>query len=148
MAETPLVDSPIEKPHSQTIGAAANAPLMKGGFLYGPLDFVPSEYLSFSPKPLAEIEIPFPESLTGDVSLRLELALYIDEDGVVQKVQIAASHVPPQVQTAAVTSFLASRFKPGEIDGQVVRSLLRVEVHFESHLGDLSRTLRTSTIAM
>jgi len=88
--------------------------------------------LSFVPKPLAEIEIPFPDSISGSVRILQEMSLYIDENGVVQQVKVTGSRMPADIEDAATNAFLSARFKPGEVDGHVVRSLIRVEVIFES----------------
>jgi TonB family protein len=118
------------------------------GRQYSQLDYIPREYLSFVPKPLAEIEIPFPDNLTGDVSVSVQLEVFIDENGVVTKVQLNSSHISAAVDDAAVNAFLNARFKPGEIEGQVVRSLLRVEVTFESHSSDSTSRIQKHFLAL
>ena len=95
-------------------------------------DYVPREFLSLAPAPLSDIDVPFPDSVKGEFKISVQLALYIDEAGVVQRVRIDGPAPPPALEEAALTVFRQARFTPGEIDGQAVRSLIRVEVTFES----------------
>jgi outer membrane biosynthesis protein TonB len=122
--------------------------LLPQGSLHSPQEYVPSEYLSFVPKPLAPVEIPFPDAVTGDIRVQVQLSLFIDETGQVNRVQVDNAQAQSTLQDAAVNTFLSTRFKAGELNGQVVRSLLRVEVIFESRSGDNAGVLRKSTIAM
>jgi TonB family protein len=115
---------------------------------YEQLAYIPRELLSAVPLPLAEIEIPFPDSLSGDISVRIQLEVYIDERGVVQKVRVDSSQALVLLEDAAVNAFLAARFKAGQIDGQDVRSLIRVEVSFESRSSDKPGQLRKPTVSM
>jgi hypothetical protein len=119
-----------------------------GGLQYSLLDYIPREFLNFVPKPLAEIEIPFPATITGEVTVHLQLALFIDENGVVTEVQVDDSQLPAEIENTAVNAFLNARFKPGEINGLVVRSLLRVEVTFESHNADQTGKIRKPSLSM
>jgi TonB family protein len=78
----------------------------------------------------------------------VQLEVFIDENGVVTKVQLNSSHISAAVDDAAVNAFLNARFKPGEIEGQVVRSLLRVEVTFESHSSDSTSRIQKHFLAL
>jgi periplasmic protein TonB len=64
------------------------------------------------------------------------LALYIDEAGLVRRVEPEGDRIPAVLEEAARQAFLSARFVPGEIDGVVVKSLIRVEVNFESRQRD------------
>jgi hypothetical protein len=88
--------------------------------------------LSRAPSPQASIEIPFPPDVDNEVHLTAALSLFIDETGVVQQVRIDSPILPPPMEEAARTAFLRARFSPGEVDGRPVRSLVRVEVTFDS----------------
>ena len=60
------------------------------------------------------------------------LALYIDETGTVRHVEPEGPRLPDALAWAARQAFLAAMFSPGQIQGEVVKSLIRVEVMFES----------------
>lgn len=131
--KTPASDT--ERPVQQTSAFPSNGDLDDSGSsisLFTKSDFIPREYLTFVPKPLTEIEIPYPTSATNSTRISQEMSLYIDENGVVQQVKVSGPPIPVDFENAAMNTFLTSRFKPGEIDGHVVRSLIRVEVIFES----------------
>ena len=95
-------------------------------------DYLPRERLSVAPRPLASIDIPFPPDVPGTVNLATELSLFIDETGTVRRVRVDGAALPPALEDAARSSFLAARFTPGELDGAPVRALIRVAVSFET----------------
>ena len=99
---------------------------------YGQFDYMPREFLSLAPKPLTNIEIPFPESVSGEFNIKVQLSLFIDESGQVQRVRVEGPALPPLLEEAAVKVFRQARFSPGQVGTQVVRSLIRIEVSFES----------------
>jgi outer membrane biosynthesis protein TonB len=99
---------------------------------YGQFDYVPREFLSLAPKPLTNLEIPFPESVAGEFNIKAQLTLFIDESGYVQRVRVDGPALPPLLEEAAVNVFRQARFSPGQVGTQVVRSMIRIEVNFES----------------
>jgi hypothetical protein len=69
------------------------------------------------------------------------LALFIDESGTVRRVRLDGPLLPPALDTAARDAFLNARWQPGRVDGgRLVKSLIRVEVTFES--GQATQTSR------
>ncbi len=96
------------------------------------LDYVPRGLLSVVPVPLAASEVPFPESARGSFEASVQLSVFIDEAGVVQKLRVDRSSGGPALASAAIDAFRQARFSPGQVDGRVVRSVIRVEVEFES----------------
>ena len=60
------------------------------------------------------------------------LALFIDEDGRVRGISASEPFLPPAFEQAARDAFMAARFLPGELDGQAVKSRLRIEVVFDN----------------
>jgi len=108
------------------------------------MDYVPPALLTVTPKPVAPINVPFPSSVPGEVHLRAELSLFIDEQGVVQRVRVDGPPLPPVLDDAARTTFLQARFTPGEVNGHAVRSLIRVEVSFDSDVVPLSAPAASS----
>lgn len=141
-------DAEVAKASSQDVPVSATDSLLPAGGLHNALDYVPSEYLSFVPKPLAPVEIPFPEAVVGEISVHVQLSLFIDETGHVDRVQVDNSQPLSLLQDAAVNTFLTTRFKAGELEGHVVRSLLRVEVIFESPGVNTPGAGRRSTVSM
>jgi hypothetical protein len=78
------------------------------------------------------VEVAFPEDVTGLVNLQLQATLFIDEHGVVQRIRIDTPGVHPSFEDAVRKNFGVTRFTPGEVHGQAVRSQLRVEVDFRA----------------
>lgn len=115
---------------TQVAGTALNSSVAGGR--HDPLDYVPREFLSLAPAPLSAIEVPFPDSVTGELKIDVQLALFIGESGVVQRVLVESTGLPPELEDAAAAAFRQARFTPGQVDGQAVRSLIKVAVTFES----------------
>ena len=130
---------PAPAPAGPDPAAVAAAPPPSTGELGGaaveagaPPEYLPRERLSVAPRPLASIDIPFPPEVAGTVNLATELSLFIDETGTVRRVRVDGAALPPALEDAARSSFLAARFAPGELDGAPVRALIRVAVSFET----------------
>ena len=111
----------LSAPNSVTVESVADG-----------LDYVPRGLLSVVPVPLGAIEVPFPESAGGWFEATVQLSVFIDEAGVVQKLRVDRSSGGPALESAAIDAFRQARFSPGQVDGRVVRSVIRVEVEFES----------------
>lgn len=104
--------------------------------------YLPRRLLSVVPRLLTPILVPYPEDLQealgasaplGPAEARLVLTLYINELGVVDRAHIDKGRdLPAAFQTAAEQAFAAARFEPGEVEAGVVKSLIRVEVVFQS----------------
>jgi protein TonB len=129
------IDVAATVPVSQAPGAAAPtgrsaASAAEAG--NGDFDYVPRQYLSTVPSPVTDVQVPFPEGLKGEFSRRVQLSLFIDERGVVQRVRIDESSGETALEDAARDTFRQTRFTPGHIYGKPVRSLIRVEVDFEA----------------
>ena len=60
------------------------------------------------------------------------LSLFIDEEGVVRRIAAGEPRLPPAFEQAAREAFMAARFAPGQVDGQLVKSRVRVEVVFDN----------------
>jgi len=95
-------------------------------------DYLPSRLLTRGPLPQQSIDLFYPE-LAPYGLFRAVLTLYIDDQGVVQRVRIDEaqdSGLPIALEDVARQTFLRSAFRPGELDGHPVRSQLRIEVEF------------------
>jgi hypothetical protein len=93
--------------------------------------YVPRQYLSVPPLATEPVVIPTsPGSV--DVGRRVGvLALYIDEQGRVRRVEAEPPALPEAMERAAREAFMGARFSPGQVDGHVVKSRIRVEVVFD-----------------
>jgi outer membrane biosynthesis protein TonB len=92
----------------------------------------PRHLLTRPPTPQQSIDLFYPDQAPSG-HFRAVLTLFIDEQGVVQRVRIDEaddSGLPPVLEDAARQTFLRSRFSPGEIDGQPTRSRVRIEIEY------------------
>lgn len=71
-----------------------------------------------------------PELLGRPESGRVALELWIDDSGQVTKAGVLASDLPDEFGQGALSTFTATRFSPGKIDGETVHSYIRMEVVF------------------
>jgi periplasmic protein TonB len=94
-------------------------------------EFVPRRYLTVVPKATTDITVFYPETSDSVGKRTAILALFIDESGVVQRVRIDGPPLPSDMEDAARNAFLSARFTPGEREGRIVKSLIRIEVTFE-----------------
>jgi hypothetical protein len=97
--------------------------------------YLPRGQLTVAPHPLREVDVPFPPDVSGIVELRVPLSVFIDESGLVRRVQLDRPEVPPAFARAVAETFRAIPFKPGEIDGVAVRSQIHLEVEFHAPAG-------------
>lgn len=103
---------------------AAPADAVDGGY-------IPRPFLSIAPNALAPVDIPTsPETAVPGRHVGV-LALYIDELGRVRRIEAEQPALPEAMERAAREAFMAARFSPGQVDGHVVRSRIRVEVVFD-----------------
>lgn len=94
--------------------------------------YYPRAALTKGPQPLAPVNLPYP-SFEGDTgNYRAEVALYIDENGVVQRIDVPEGVLPKALATAVRAAFSSTQFRPGELDGRPVRTLLKIEVRFDA----------------
>ncbi|MDM0035966.1 energy transducer TonB [Variovorax sp. J22P271] len=95
-------------------------------------EYVPRPLLSVPPVAQSLVIIAAPEGL-ADLDRHVGiLSLFIDEDGRVHHVSADEAALPPAFEQAAREAFMAARFSPGQIDGRLVKSRVRVEVVFDS----------------
>jgi periplasmic protein TonB len=109
---------------------AADAMPASGGASDG--GYVPRPLLSVAPVATAPVVIA-PPPATAEVGRRVGvLALYIDEQGRVRRIEAEPPLLPPAMEQAAREAFAAARFSPGEVDAHAVKSRIRVEVTFDA----------------
>ena len=98
----------------------------------GGVQYLPRGALTVEPEPEVAIMIPYPREGPPLGRFSTDLALFIDESGAVQRVRFDGPRLPPLLEEVARKTFLAAHWRPGQFQGQAVRSLVRVEVTFES----------------
>lgn len=88
--------------------------------------------LSRSPRPVGAVSLDLPEAnlLLGPATLHL--TLWIDSQGKVVSYQIDAPDLPEEYAIAVAEAFAAHQYEPGEIRGQAVNSVLRLEISSDS----------------
>lgn len=95
-------------------------------------EYLPKPLLTQSPQTVAPVVVEFPLQV-GDVGrFATVLALFIDETGAVRRIRVDGQSLPEPFEDAARKSFLNARFRPGQLHGQAVKSLVRIEVVFDS----------------
>ncbi|RZI84647.1 MAG: hypothetical protein EOP38_08230 [Rubrivivax sp.] len=94
--------------------------------------YLPRPLLTSAPQPAGLVMVPFPEQGTEPGRYATTLALFIDEAGVVRRVRIDGPSLPKALEDAARDTFLQVHFRPGELNGQQVKSLIRIEVVFDN----------------
>lgn len=94
--------------------------------------FYPADQLTVRPIPLSEMESPDFDMPMQDRRASVVIDVSISELGEVVSVQPVMSGLPDNYTESLVTAFSRLRFKPGEIDGRRVGSLLRVELTAEN----------------
>jgi TonB family protein len=65
------------------------------------------------------------------------MAVYIDEKGSVERVEVLEATVPNAFRDAAVKAFGEARWEPAVRHGRKVKSVKRVEVDFKAPLREL-----------
>lgn len=94
--------------------------------------YLPRGQLTVPPRVLGLVNVPFPDGVTGVVDLRVQVTLFIDEAGLVQRIRVDTPDVHPAFDRSLRETFGAARFAPGEVDGVPVRSQMRLEVEFSA----------------
>lgn len=110
--------------------ASSGPPARREETRAGNSDYFAKAYLTVNPEPLSAVEIRPPE-IGGKGTVQLELSLFIDEEGKVRRVRAETPGAMEAYVDAATQAFEATRFKPGEISGRAVKSVIRVVVEFE-----------------
>jgi hypothetical protein len=60
------------------------------------------------------------------------LSLFIDETGRVNHILPSEPRLPPAFEKVAIEAFMGLRYSPGQLEGQTVKSRIRVEVVFDN----------------
>jgi hypothetical protein len=90
--------------------------------------YVSPDALTRSPSLLDNVELSLPDELL--FSGKLTLRLYIGTDGLVDRVEVVESHLPPAYGTLAEQAFAERRFSPGRIGNKAVPTYTELEIEF------------------
>lgn len=100
---------------------------------FDPADYLPRSEVSSPPLPLDVIEVPPPPDSQGGVGeVHVVLRLFIDESGEVRHIEAVGDRAPEAFEDAARAAFRRARFAPADLQGQVVKSRITVQIDFEA----------------
>jgi TonB family protein len=71
-------------------------------------------------------DVPVPPGLS--LHGQIELRLWIDAAGTLDRIAVQSSGVPASYQQAAVAAFQRMRYRPGQIDGRPVAAFVDIVV--------------------
>jgi TonB family protein len=148
-AQSPAATPPVPAPHAQEAQppvprldamagpgaeplAAAPMPVPAASAAAEEAPYLPRGELTLAPKLLAPVQVPFPGEVEGWVELKVQVTLFIDEEGTVRRIRIDSPDVHPSFERAVRAAFSPARFSPGELQDTAVRSQVRLEVEFSS----------------
>ena len=138
---TPLENRPAQTTNSEVPALASSSqPATQSQALSNANDdnrpsqdeYIPRPRLSISPTATTPVIVPFPTHFDTTGRFTAVLALFIDEDGIVRRVRVNDSTLPPSMESAAKQAFLQTHFRPGQVKGQLVKSLIHIEVVFDN----------------
>lgn len=98
----------------------------------GEAEYLPRPQLSIAPKVIGSLQFVYPDFAGDKGYYRFIVSLFIDEEGAVRRVRIESADVPLPIEYVVRQSLLNSRFSPGEVNGEHVRSHIRMELSFAS----------------
>jgi hypothetical protein len=119
----PVTKDPL-KPTDSRMDGADLLPLP--GVIY-----YPTSFLTVRPQPLAEANLDPPRLRPIVASGKVILTLWINPIGLASKVSVESTNLPEIFTNTAVDAFQSLRFKPGELHGQKVGAVMRIEVTYD-----------------
>lgn len=93
--------------------------------------YYPASELDKRPRLLTPIELDPPEIRRVMASGKIILLLWINDLGQVVETAVEDNELPEIFSEAARSVFLHARFVPGELHGQAVNSLMRIEISYD-----------------
>lgn len=108
------------------------AAVMPPGAVVEPAVYVPRALLTVGPVARAPVQLDWPANWLARGAYRGVLKLYLDEQGRVERVEPDEDmSLPGPLYEVAREAFMAASFSPGELNGQAVKTVMRVEVEFD-----------------
>lgn len=95
------------------------------------VDYYATNELTIKPQPLGEAALDPAEIAAIVASGKILLVLRINEQGEVVGVSVDHSDLPDVFSEAVTTAFRKLHFSPGELNGQKVGAVMRVEVRYD-----------------
>lgn len=120
--------APITEPPARHLAATD----ITIGVAEGWSDYIPRPQLSMAPVAQRAILIEAPPGPQEPRRISGVLSLYINEHGAVDHIVPAGSDMPPEFEKAAMAAFRNMSYSPGQLQGQAVKSRIRVEVVFDN----------------
>jgi TonB family protein len=121
-------DRPVPRP-APPAGAPHGAAKEPVPGILPPVRYYTALELDRRPQPLQNIEPVYPALALAPVG-RVTLALYISEDGEVERLEVESADQTGDFAGSARKAFDSARFLPGVRNGVAVKSLMRIEVRF------------------
>ena len=119
----PVMDEPLP-PADNRMDAADLLPLP--GIVY-----YPTTLLTARPQPLGVADLDPPRLRPIVASGKIRLTLWIDPSGDVSRIAVDATDLPQNFVRIAIAAFEQLRFRPGELNGQKVGVIMRIEVTYD-----------------
>ena len=95
--------------------------------------YFPAKALSRLPEALTDFSPALPDSPEARVGGRLELRLWLDREGRIDRIHLLKTALPEVLDEAALAAFRRMRFRPAEIQGVPVAAWLDTVVEFEAN---------------
>ncbi|MBI3229318.1 MAG: hypothetical protein HYZ45_03790 [Burkholderiales bacterium] len=96
------------------------------------LRYFNSKELSEKPQVIEDIGHDIALDTPGAPAQTLVILLYINEEGTIDKVELLQANLPHEMALAVADNFRRLKFKPGQLHGVAVKSLLKIEVQLEA----------------
>lgn len=139
VTDTATPTAPADAAPPDAPALSANLPAVDG--------YVLRKALTQAPAPLDEVQLPWPAGAGVVGRFKAVFSLFIDESGWPQRMVPDGPTLPPALEAQARRVFMGTRFAPGQVDGRVVKSLVRIEVEFDSTLAAASSPRRPAVIS-
>lgn len=94
--------------------------------------YIPRPQLSIAPSALTPIMIEAPLEQREPQRIAGILSIYINESGKVDHIKPSGLEEFPEFEKAALAAFRDMTYTPGQVQGQVVKSRIRIEVVFDN----------------
>jgi len=92
----------------------------------------PESELDRKPYPMSNVAVEYPPTPEGvDYYGRIRMRVFIDREGVVDRVEVERAELPPKFVEAAVKAFRETRWEPGLKWGRRVKTLMVVAIDFK-----------------
>lgn len=96
------------------------------------IGYIPRPQLSIAPAALTPIMIEAPLEQREPQRITGILSIYINESGRVDHINPSGLEEFPEFEKAALAAFQGVTYTPGQVQGQVVKSRIRIEVVFDN----------------